>query len=141
MTTHSLEHHGPARPPAAARLGAVAALTPIVMFVSWVAISGWGGTAADLIRALAVIGSIAVVAGWIVGSRSSGSVRHAVVGVVAYPAVAWFVMLPISALSTGAWGVAYGLVSSLYVIPLLTPFGIGWSLTYYALRRATRVSR
>jgi hypothetical protein len=33
----------------------------------------------------------------------------------------------------------YGLASSLYVIPLLTPFGAGWSLTYHLLRRGMSV--
>lgn len=139
MTTDALEHDGPTQTSAAGRLGALAAITPIAMFVAWIAITGWSGTSADLIRATAAIASIAVLTGWIIGARSHGSVRHTVVGVLAYPALAWLVMLPIGAIvSTQPWLVLYGLVASLYVIPLLTPFGIGWSLTYYALRRWAR---
>ena len=133
MTTDAFEQGGPIQTSAAGRLGALAGITPIAMFIAWVAMTGWSGTAAD-------IASIAVLTGWIVGARSRGSVRHTVVGVLAYPALAWLVMLPIGAIvSAEPWGVLYGLVASLYVIPLLAPFGFGWSLTYYALRRAMRV--
>ena len=139
MTTDALEHDGPTRTSAAARLGAVAGVTPVAMFVSWIAITGWSGTSADLIRATAAMALIAVLTGCIIGARSSGSVRHTVVGVLAYPALAWLVMLPIGAIfSSSPWVVLYGIVASIYVIPLLTPFGIGWALTYYALRRAMR---
>ena len=140
MTTDAFEQGGPIQTSAAGRLGALAGITPIAMFIAWVAMTGWSGTSADLIRATAAIASIAVLTGWIVGARSRGSVRHTVVGVLAYPALAWLVMLPIGAMvSTEPRGVLYGMVASLYVIPLLAPFGFGWSLTYYALRRAMRV--
>jgi len=136
MTTDAFEQSRPTR--TSARKGALAGITPVAMFFAWIAMTGWSGTSADLIRATVAIASVSVLTGWIVGARSRGSIRHTVVAVLAYPALAWLVMLPIGAIvSTTPWGVLYGLVASLYVIPLLTPFGLGWSLTYYALRRVT----
>jgi hypothetical protein len=154
MTTDAFEHSGPTQTSGAGRLGALAGVTPIVMFIGWTFVSRWSGSTRDFLVALAAICAVAVIAGWIVGCRSGGSIRSGLLDVVAYPAVAWLIWLPIGVLLSTLSGVAdgtvsdpaaaiaskgflllYGLVSSLYVIPLMTPFGAGWAVTYYALRR------
>ncbi len=158
MTTDPLEHDDPTPASAAARLGALAATTPIVMFLAWAIISGGIGTSMEFLLALCVGSGIAVVAGWVVGSRTGSSVRGSLFGAIAYVAVGWLVALPVGAiwstwarvkegtvsgpadvLASMGFLLLYGLVSSLYVIPLLTPFGAGWALTNFALRRAMRV--
>ncbi len=76
----------------------------------------------------------------------------------AYPVVAWLLVLPVGVIGSTLTGVVdgslsdpaavvtsmffmllYGAASALYVIPFLTPFGAGWALTYYLLRRGMRV--
>ena len=110
------------------------------MFLAWTAISHWGGTPVEFVQALAVISAIALIAGWIVGGRSGRRIRSIVFDVIAFPAVAWLIFLPVAAIwSTWPWGLVYGLVATLYVIPLLTPFGAGWAVTYYLLRRGMDV--
>ena len=155
MTTNSLEHHGPTRPSAAARLGALAATTPIVMFVSWVAINGFSGSAGDFVLVLAEIVIGAVGAGWIVGRQIDGSVRRWFIGFVSYGVVGWLVVTPINAagstwaslsagqlatpgdvlISAGGY-LLYGAVVSLYGFVYLLPFGVGWALTLAVLLRA-----
>ena len=140
MTTEARAHDERTRPLAAARLGAIAAVTPVMMFLAWTAISHWGGTPVEFIQLLAVISAIALVAGWVVGGRSGRTIRSILLDAIAFPTIAWLIFLPIAAIwSTWPWGLLYGLVSSLYVIPLLTPFGAGWALTYYLLRRGMGV--
>ncbi len=158
MTTDALGHDERRRPSAAARLGAIAGVTPVAMFLIWIGISGWGGTPFEFVQGLAIIAAIAVVAGLIVGGRSGRSVRSLLLDAVAYPAVAWAFVLPIGVVGS-TWtrvidgslsdpaGVVtsmfflllYGAVSAIYLIPLLTPFGAGWAVTYRALRRGMRV--
>ncbi len=154
MTTEALNSDRSSRSHIS-RLGAIAAFTPVAMYLAWNRISGWGGTPIEFARATAVLMAIAIAAGWIVGGRSGHSIRIALLDCVAYAAVAWLITLPIgvigSTLTGGAFaspiaavgsvgsGLLYGLASSLYVIPLLTPFGAGWSLTYHLLRRGMRV--
>jgi hypothetical protein len=155
MTTDALEHDGPARRTHAGRLGALAGVTPVVMFVAWNAIFGWGGTNSGFVQAVAQISFGAVVAGWIVGGRVGRSLRGRLLGLVTYGVVAWLVVLPLNVagstwegLRTGqvsglpgilvaAGGyLLYGLVSSLYAFVYLMPFGTGWILTFLLLRRA-----
>jgi hypothetical protein len=157
MATNALENDTRA-PSDIRRLGAIAAATPITMYLVWNVISGWGGTRIEFIRATAVLLVIAIAAGWIVGGRSGRSIRSALLDCLAYAAVAWLITLPIGVIGSTWAGVSdgtfadpiaalgsmgplllYGLVSSFYVIPLLTPFGAGWSLTYHLLRRGMGV--
>lgn len=140
------------------RLGAIASITPIAMYVVWNQISGWGGTPIEFVQATAILLAIAITAGWIVGGRSGHSIHSALLDCVAYAAVAWLITWPIGVIGSTWAGVSdgtfadpiaalgsmgplllYGLVSSFYVIPLLTPFGAGWSLTYHLLRRGMGV--
>lgn len=155
MTTDALEHDGPTRRTHAGRLGALAGVTAIVMFIAWIAISGWSGTDGGFVQAVAQISIGAVVAGWIVGRRVGRSLLGWLLGLVTYGVVAWFVVLPLNVagslweeLRTGqvsglpgilvaAGGyLLYGLVSSLYAFVYLMPFGAGWILTFLLLRRA-----
>lgn len=157
MTTHALNHDGPARMTDAGRLGALAAVTPIAIFIAWIAISGWGGTDSGFVQAVAQISFGAVVAGWIVGRRVGRSLRGWLLGLVTYGVVAWLVVLPLNVagstwegLQTGqvsglpgilvaAGGyLLYGLVGSLYAFVYLMPFGTGWILTFLLLRRAVQ---
>jgi hypothetical protein len=154
MTTETPEHDEPARSLPAARLGVIAGVTPVVMFIAWSMISPWDGTPVEFVQGLAIIAAIALVAGWIVGGRSGRSFRSMLLDTVAYPAVAWLIVLPIGVVGSTWTGVLdgslgdpaevftsmfflllYGAVSAIYVIPLLTPFGAGWALTYYLMRR------
>ena len=153
MTTAALERDGQPRRSTAARLGAIAGVTPVVMFVAWNAISGWGGTSIEFVQGFAIIAAIALVAGWIVGGRSRRSVRSVVLDTVAYPVIVWLLVLPIGAIGStwtavvdGSLGdpaavvvsmffmLLYWAASALYLIPFLTPFGAGLGLTYYVLR-------
>jgi hypothetical protein len=128
------------------------------MFLAWTSISGWSGTPIEFIQAITGIAAIALIAGWIVGGRSVRSIRGTLFGIVAYPAVAWLIALPIGVVASTWSGVIdgsvrdpaaviassfflllYGAVSALYLIPLLTPFGAGWAFTYYLLRRGMGV--
>jgi hypothetical protein len=154
MTTDALEQDGQARPSGARRLGAIAGVTPVAMFVAWTAISGWGGTAIEFVQGLAIIAGIALVAGWIVGGRSGRSIRSVLLDTIAYPVVAWLLVLPVGVIGSTWTGVIdgslndpaavvismlfmllYEAASALYLIPFLTPFGAGWAVTYYILRR------
>jgi hypothetical protein len=158
MTTEAREHGERTRPSAAPRLGALAGVTPVVMFLAWNAISGWGGTPIQFAQSMAVISVIAIVAGWIVGGRSDRSIRSVILDTVGFAVVAWLLVLPIGVVGSTWTGVVdgslgdpaavvistfflllYGAVSGIYLIPFLTPLGAGWSLTYYLLRRGMHV--
>ena len=154
MTMGSLAHDGPAPRPGAGRLGAVAAVTPIAMYLAWIAISGWSGDARQFALAAAEITLGAVAAGWIVGGRVGRSVAASLLGLVAYGFVAWLVLLPLN-VAGSTWedvrsgrvsdllGVVvaaggyllYGLVSGIYALVFLLPFGAGWVVTFLILRR------
>jgi len=153
MSSAPLEVPSP-RPAAAGRLGALAGVAPSSMLAVWIWISGWGGTPGEFVLALSMLSIVAIVAGWIVGSRAGSSIPSTLLGVVAYALVAWLIYVP-SAIIVSTWqgvrdgsiadlgsvavrtagGLAYGLVSSLWVVILLLPFGAGWMLTYRLLRR------
>ena len=158
MTTSSLEQDGRPRPPTASRLGAIAGVTPVAMFVAWTTISGWGGTTIEFVQGLAIIAAIALVAGWVVGGRSGRSVRSVLLDTIAYPVVAWLLVLPVGVIGSTWTGVVdgslsepaavvtsmffmllYWAASALYLIPFLIPFGAGWAVTYYVLRRGMGV--
>jgi hypothetical protein len=158
MTTDTLGHAERPRPSTGARLGALAGVTPVLMFLAWNGIFGWGGTPIEFIQGLVIIAAIALVAGWIVGGRSRRSVRSVLLDTVAYPVVVWLLVLPISVVGSTWTGVVegslgdpaavvtsmlflllYGAASAIYLIPFLIPFGAGWALTYYLLRRGMRV--
>lgn len=143
------------RPEAAGRLGALAGIVPTLMLAVWTWISGWGGTPGEFVLALSILSAVAIVAGWIVGSRVGSSTRSTMLGVVAYAATAWLIYVPVGVIGS-TWqgvqdgsvadlgtvavrttgGLAYGLVSSIWVVILLLPFGAGWMLTYRLLQRA-----
>lgn len=154
MTTDALAHDGPTRPPSAGRLGAMAAVTPIAMFASWVMVSAWGGTTLELVRGMVLIGLAAIVAGWIIGARLGRSITSALVGLIAYAPVAYLVLLPLNLLGAtledvsagrssnalelvvaATFHLIYGLVTGLYVSIFLLPFGVGWIVTFLILRR------
>ena len=138
----------------AGRLGAVAAVTPMAMYLAWIAISGWSGDARQFALAAAEITLGAVAAGWIVGGRVGRSVAASLLGLVAYGFVAWLVLLPLN-VAGSTWedvrsgrvsdllGVVvaaggyllYGLVSGIYALVFLLPFGAGWVVTFLILRR------
>lgn len=139
---------------ASGRLGALAGFAPILMLAAWTWISGWGGTPGEFVLALSILSVVAIVAGWIVGPRVGSSTRSTLLGVVAYAMVGWLIYLPVGVVGS-TWqgvrdgsiadlgsvavritgGLAYGLVSSIWVVILLLPFGAGWMLTYRLLRR------
>jgi hypothetical protein len=155
MTTDVLADVGPARRRSAGRLGALAGVTPLAMFGAWIAISGWGGTAGEFVRAAAEIALGSIVAGWIVGGRLGRSIAARLIGLVAYGYVAWLVLLPLNVagstweelrsgqvsdpvgvvLAAGGY-LLYGLVSGIYAAVFLLPFGAGWIVTFLLLRRA-----
>lgn len=135
------------------RLGALAGLAPSLIFVAWIS-AGRFGTPGQSLLAMATISGAAIVAGWIVGSRLGSSIRSSLLGVVAYVVVAWLIYIPIGALGSTwqgiedaslpdlgaavvrvAGGLAYGLVSSSWVLILLLPFGAAWLMTFRLLRR------
>ena len=152
--TGALAHDGPTRPPSADRLGALAAITPIAMFGAWIVISGWGGTASEFALAMAQITLGAVVAGWIVGGHLGRTIPGYLLGLVVYGFVGRLVLLPLN-VAGSTWedlrsgrvsdllGVVvaaggylmYGLVSAIYTLVFLLPFGVGWIVTFLILRR------
>ena len=154
VTMDVLANDGPTRRPSDGRIGALASVTPIVMFGAWIAISGWSGTVGGLVVALTQITLGAVAAGWIVGGRIGGSFRGRVLGFVAYAFVAWLVLLPLNVvgsawedvqsgrtsdlgevvLSTGGY-LLYGTVLGIYALVFLLPFGAGWIVTFTLIRR------
>lgn len=155
MTTDALEHDGPTRRTRAGRLGTLAGLTPVTMFIAWIAISGWSGTTGEFFLAVAQIAIGAVVAGWIVGRRIGRSILGGLLGLVTYGLIAWLVLLPFNAVGStweglrtgqvsGPIGIVvaagdyllYGAVISMYAFVFLIPFGAGWILTFLLLRWA-----
>lgn len=140
---------------ASGRLGALAGITPSLMLAAWTWISGWGGTPGEFILALSILSGVAIVADWVVGSRVGSSTRSTLLGVAAYALVAWSIYVPVGVVGStwqGLWdgsvadlgtvavrmagGLAYGLVSSTWVVILMLPFGAGWMLTYRLRQRS-----
>lgn len=139
----------------AGRLGALAGIAPSLMLAVWTGISGWGGTPVEFVFALSILSAVAIVAGWVVGPRIGPSIRSTLLGVVAYTVVACLTYVPVGVAGSTwqgvqdgsladpvavvtrlAGGLAYGLVSSIWVVILLLPFGAGWMVTYRLLQRA-----
>ena len=126
----------------------------MAMYLAWIAITGWGGDASQFALATAEITLGAVAAGWIVGGRLGRSVAASLLGLVSYGFVAWLVLLPLN-VAGSTWedvrsgrvsdllGVVvaaggyllYGLVSGIYALVFLLPFGTGWMVTFLILRR------
>ena len=89
-----------------------------------------------------------------VGGRLGRSVAASLLGLVSYGFVAWLVLLPLN-VAGSTWedvrsgrvsdllGVVvaaggyllYGLVSGIYALVFLLPFGTGWMVTFLILRR------
>ena len=155
MTTVVHAHDGPRRRPSDGRLGALAGVTPVAMFATWIAISGWGGSAGEFFLAAAEITLGAVVAGWIVGGHLGSSILGRLLGLVAYGLVAWLVLLPLNVLRSTLGDIQgggasdpiaiflavggyllYGAISGLYAVVYLLPFAAAWLVTFLLLRRA-----
>ena len=155
MTTAGSAEEGTPRRLSDRRVGALAAVTPIAVYLAWNAIAGWGGSVGQFVLATAEIALGAGVAGWIVGGRIGRSIPGRILGLVAYGFVGTLVLLPLNVAGStlddvhggrvggtlevvgAAFGyLAYGLVSSLYVSVFLLPFGAAWMATFILLRRA-----
>ena len=155
MTMGALAHDGPTRRPSAGRLGALGAVTPVAMYLAWIAIAGWGGDVSQFVLRTAELTLGAVAAGWIVGGRLGRSIGASLLGFVVYGFVGWLVLFPLN-IAGSTWqdvqsgrvsdllGVVvaaggyllYGLVTGIYVSLFLLPFGAGWIATFLLLRRA-----
>lgn len=124
------------------------------MFVALNSIGRWNGTPSEFLLALTAVLIVAVVAGWIVGSRIGSSIRSSLLGVIAYAGAAWLSFVPFGVIQ-GTWQrvqdggatdptavvaamvglLAYAFVSSIYIVPLLVPFGAVWMVAFRLLRR------
>jgi hypothetical protein len=155
MTTGALADDRTPNRPSRGRIGAVAAVTPVTMFLAWNVIAGWGNSGGAFLLATLEITLGALVAGWIVGGRIGRSIPRHILGLFAYGFVGALVLLPLNVagstlgdVGTGrvssllevvaaAVGyVVYGLVSAAYLAVFLLPFGAGWLVTFLILRRA-----
>lgn len=125
------------------------------MFVALNSIVGWYGTLGESFLPLTMVLIAAVAAGWIVGPRIGSSIRSSSLGVIAYAGAAWLTFVPFAVVQ-GAWQrvqdggaadptavvaamvglLAYASVSSIYIVPLLVPFGAVWMVAFRLLRRA-----
>ena len=135
------------------RSGALAAIAPALLIVAWTWVAARYQSIGELVLAVSVLAAIAIVAGGIVGARIGPSMTSSVLGIVAYAAVAWLVFVPVGVARTvlGALGegrmdasdlaitlfggLAYGLVSSLYMVILLLPLGVVWVVAFRVLGR------
>ena len=135
------------------RSGALAAIAPALLIVAWTWVAAWYQSIGELVIAVSVLAVIAILAGGIMGARIGPSVTGSVLGIVAYAAVAWLVFVPVGVARTvlGALGegrmdasdlaitlfggLAYGLVSSLYMVILLLPLGVVWVVAFRVLGR------
>ena len=136
------------------RSGALAAIAPALLIVAWTWVAAWYQSIGELVIAVSVLAVIAILAGGIVGARIGPSMTSSVLGIVAYAAVAWLVFVPVGVARTvlGALGegrikdasdlaitlfggLAYGLVSSLYMVILLLPLGVVWVVAFRVLGR------
>jgi hypothetical protein len=121
---------------------------------AWFVSTGWVGSAGGLAFFVGEVAVGAVAAGWIVGRRLGRSLTDAIVGLLFYGLVAWLVLLPLNVaagtvmdLQTGrvsdavgllaapAGYLLYGLVAGVYASVFRLPFGLGWVVTFFILRR------
>ncbi len=154
MTTSASAHDGSTSGVDAGLLGALAGVTPVVMFAVWIAISGWGGTGTTLLVATGELAIAAVVAGWIVARWVGQSMPRQLLGIILFGLVGRLIVLPLdivgslfeewrSGQTTSLGGIVvaaggyllYGLVAAIYTTLYLVPFGIGWLATFVLLRR------
>ena len=153
MTIATLANDGPRQAPSAGRIGALAAVTPIVMFGAWFGIAGWVGSAGGLALFVGEMALGAAAAGWIIGRRLGRSLSDAIMGFLVFGLVAWLVVLPLNVaagsvmdlqsgkvadaiglLAAPAGYLLYGLVVGIYASVFLLPFGLGWVVTFFILR-------
>ena len=155
MTTRSVADGGSAGRPSGGRLGVLAAIAPVTMFLAWNLIAGWGSSGGAFLLTTLEITLGAVVAGWIVGGRVGRSVPGHILGLVAYGLVGALVLLPLNVAGSTLGDVqagrisgvlevvvatagylVYGFVSAAYIAVFLLPFGAAWMVTVVLLRRA-----
>lgn len=146
---------GPRREPMA-RLGALAGIAPGSLVVAWSSIVHWYGGPRESLMPLTTILIVAVVAGWIVGSRIGSSIRSSLLGIVGYSWAAWLIFVPFgvmgstwervqvgsitdpAAVVAGVAGLlAYALVASIWVPIYLLPVGAIWIVTFRLLGRVS----
>lgn len=120
-------------------LGALAGIAPGLIVVAWTWIAGWSGTPGAFLVSLIAISVVAVVAGWVVGSRVGASIRSSMLGVIGS---SWqgiqdgSLTGPVAVVVVMFGLLAYGLVSSIYMVMLLVPLGTAWMVTLRLLQRA-----
>jgi len=118
---------------------------------------GWIAGPLSLAIWMSVVTGIAMGAGLIVGARLGPPGRSTLVGIAAYAAVAWLIYVPIGVIGS-IWqglqdgsiadagtaatrvpvGLAYGFVSSIYMVLLLLPLGAAWVVSFRVLGRLVR---
>jgi len=142
----------------AGRTGAVAAIAPAALLAAWTWAAVWYQSVVGLVLIVSILATIAILAGGLVGARIGPSMTSSALGVGAYAAVAWLLFVPIGV----AWAIwegfgdgsirdaaglavtvagrlAYGLVSTLYMVFLLLPLGVSWIVAFRVLgRRSAR---
>ncbi len=155
MTTRAVADGGSTGRPSDRRLGALAPVMPVTMYLAWNLIAGWGSSGGPFLLATLEIALGAVVAGWIVGRRVGRSIPGYILGVVSYGFVGWLVLVPLNVVGSTAADLQDGRISGLleivvaaagyavYSLPtgiyaglFLLPFGVGWIVTFVVLRRA-----
>ena len=138
----------------ATRRGALAAVAPAILIGAWVWIAVWSQSLGDVVLIVSIVATIAILAGGVVGARIGPSKTSSALGVVAYAAVAWLSFVPVgvawaiwegfadgsvsdasSLIVTVIGRLAYGLVSTLYMVVLLLPLGVAWIVAFRALGR------
>jgi len=155
MTTRAVADSGSAGRPSGGRLGALAAVTPMTMYLAWNVIGGWGSSGGAFLLATLEIALGALVAGWIVGGRMGRSIPGYILGLVSYGLVGWLVLVPLNVVGSTVADLQDGLISGLleivvaavgyavyslptgiYAVLFLLPFGATWIVTFVLLRRA-----
>jgi len=136
------------------RSGALAAIAPALLIGAWTWITLGYQSIGELVLAVSVLAAIAILAGGIVGARIGPSMTSSVLGIVAYAAVAYLLFVPVGVawaiwegigdgsiadagalVITVAGRLAYGLVSTLYVVILALPLGVAWVVAFRGLGR------
>ena len=154
MTTRDIADRGSAGRLSDRRLGALAAVTPVTVYLAWNVNAGWGSSGGAFLLATLEIALGAVVAGWVVGGRVGRSLPRHILGLVAYGFVGALVLLPLNVAGSTLGDVragrvsgvlevveamagylVYGLVSAAYIAVFLLPFGAAWMVTFVLLRR------
>jgi len=135
----------------------MAGVAPALLFAAWTWIVAWYQSIGALVLIVSLLAVIAILAGGVVGARIGPSLTSSILGVVAYAASAWLLFVPVgvartileglsadrirdggSLLVTAVGGLAYGLVSTLYMVVLLLPLGAAWVVTFRALGHWSR---